>query len=174
MSEPSDRLAGYKLLEIGALVTLDVVDTRIETAPGSDMVFVRIDLRLGEEDEDGERSDDHEWGALGFIFCLAALSFHDARPRGVSGIDFAEQDELTVVDLVDHLRYERSELRFSADYVRGRCVKTDITIRGDGTATIETRNRGETALRWVQRLQGKKLMEVVQTPPPPGGRRPEK
>lgn len=161
MSEASDRLAGYKLLETGALVRFDVVDTRIETSPGSDMVFVRIDLRLGEEEEDGERSDDHEWGALGLIFCLAMLSFHDARPRGVSGVDFVDRDEFTVADFVEHLRYKRSELRFSADYLRGRCVKTDIAVRSDGTSTIETRNRGEAAMRWVRRLQGKKLMEVV-------------
>ena len=173
MSASSDRFGGHTLLKTGALVTFEVVDTRIETSPGGDMVFVRIDLRLGEEGEDGERSEDHEWGAFGFIFCLAMLSFHDARPRGVSGVDFVERDEFTVADLVEHLRYERSELRFSADYLRGRCVKTDITVRGDGTSTIETRNRGEAAIRWVRRLQGKTLMEVVPVPGAPGGRQPE-
>jgi len=30
---------------------------------------VRIDLQLGEIEEDGERSEDHEWGAFGFMFC---------------------------------------------------------------------------------------------------------
>ena len=53
------------------------------------------------------------------------------------------------------------ELRFSADYIRGRCVKTDVTIRQDGTATVLTRCRGEAATRWVARLKGKKVMEVV-------------
>ncbi len=167
MSGSSDRLAGYKLLETGALVRFDVMGTRIEPSPGGDMVFVRIDLRLGEEGADGERSEDHQWGAFGFMFCLAMLSFHDARPRGVSGVDFVERDELTVVDFVEHLRYERSELRFAADYLRGRCVKTDITVRGDGTSTIETRNRGEAAIRWVRRLQGKRLMEAVPLPGAP-------
>ncbi len=165
MSESADRLGGYKLLETGALVVFDVVDTQVESSPAGDMAFVRIDLRLGEALEDGERSTDHEWGALGFIFCLAVLSFHDARPRGVSDRDFVEKDELTVADLLDCLRYERSELRFSADYIRGRCVKTDITVRGDGTATLETRNRGEVTTRGLQRLGGKKLMDAV----PPAG-----
>jgi hypothetical protein len=89
------------------------------------------------------------------------MSFHDARPRGVSGMDFKERDEFTVADLHDHLRYERSELHFSADYVRGRCLKTDITIRPDGRVTIETRNRGESAPRWVQLPKGRKHLAAV-------------
>ncbi len=60
MSESSDRLAGYKLLETGALVVFDVGDTQVESSPAGDMAFVRIDLRLGEALEDGERSTDHE------------------------------------------------------------------------------------------------------------------
>ncbi len=90
-------------------------------------------------------------GCAGFIFALAVLSFADARPRGVSGIDYQEQDEFNVADLIEHLRYERGELRFSADYVRGRCMKTDITVRPDGTARLQTRARGETPLRWLSR-----------------------
>lgn len=160
MPESSDRAAGYKLLETGALVAFDVVDTHIENPPGGGTV-VRLDLQLGEIDEDGERTEDHEWGALGFIFCVAVLSFHDARPRGISGRDYEERDELMVGDLLDHLRYERSELRFSADYVRGRCVKTDISVRPDGSATIATRNRGESVSRWIQLLKGRKLIKVV-------------
>ena len=49
----------------------------------------------------------------------------------------------------------------SADYIRGRSIKTDITIRPDGRTTLATRNRGEAASRWVQRLKGKKVLEVV-------------
>ena len=37
--------------------------------------------------------------------------------------------------------FEQGELRFSADYVRGRCVKTDITVRADGTTTLATRGQ---------------------------------
>jgi hypothetical protein len=158
----TDRLAGHKLLETGTLVEFDIVETKIEESPGGDETIVRIDLLLGEQEEDDdERSADHEWGAFGFIFCLALLSFADARPRGYSEQEFVEQDELEVADLLDHLRYERGRLRFSADYLRGRCVKTDITVRPDGTATLETRCRGETATRWVARLKGKQLMEEV-------------
>jgi hypothetical protein len=145
------------------LVTFDVLDTQVEGSPEGG--FVEISLQLGEIDEDGERTDDHEWGAFGFIFCIASLSFQDARLRGFSGRDFDEHDEFTVADLHDHLRYERSQLRFSADYMRGRCMKTDITIRADGSATIATRNRGESATRWLQRLKGRKHLEAMKLTP---------
>jgi len=64
--------------------------------------------------------------------------------------------------LIDELEYQPGELRFSADYIRGRCMKTDVTVRPDGTATLHTRCRGEAATRWVARLKGKKVMEVLE------------
>jgi len=88
---PDDRLAGYKLIEVGSLVNFDIVETKVDEAVRGDESLVEVNMLLGEvEDqglEEGEepfRSEDHEWGGLGFMFCLAVLSFHDARPRGVS------------------------------------------------------------------------------------------
>jgi hypothetical protein len=127
--------------------------------------FVRIQLHLGEVDDDGEPTEDYQWGDFGFIFCIAVMSFHDARPRGVSGMDFEEGDEFTVADFHDHLRYERSELHFSTDYLRGRCMKTDVTIRSDGSVTVRTRNRGESAIRWLRLLKGRKHVEPVAPTP---------
>ena len=167
MPSADERRAGYELIKTGSLVNFDVVDTVIEETEVGAMV--RIKLMLGEIEDDGEleegeepiRSEDHEWGGLGFMFCLAVLSFYDARPRGMSDHDFVEGDELSVADFLDGFKYERGELRYSGDYVRGRCLKTDITIRPDGTATVSTRSRGEAAVRWLQRLKGKKVMELV-------------
>lgn len=159
----SDRFAGHKLIEKGTLVSFDIVETQIEPSPGGEEMVVRIELQLGEV-EDGdeqERTEDHVWGGLGFIFCLALLSFRDARPRGISGCDFEELDELGVADLIDCLRYERGCLHFDADYIRGRCVKTEIWLRPDGTATLRTRCRGEAATRRVQLLKGRQLLELV-------------
>ena len=34
--------------------------------------------------------------ALGFLFAVCVLSFHDARPRGVSGHWYEDDDELTI------------------------------------------------------------------------------
>jgi len=166
----NDRTAAFKLIETGSLVNFDIVNTAIDESPGQDESVVRIDILLGEVEEDqgdleeGEepyRSEDHEWGGLGFMFCLASLSFHDARPRGVSDMHFIEDDEFTVADFLDGLRYVRGKLQYSGDYVRGRCLKTDITVRLDGSATLATRCRGEAAVRWVQRLKGKNVLEAV-------------
>jgi hypothetical protein len=66
--------------------------------------------------------------AWGLIFALGVLSFADARPRGISGIDFAEKDDWCVGDMLRHLRFERGRLHFHADYVRGRMMKTTIDI----------------------------------------------
>ena len=159
-----ERLAGYDLIESGTLVTFEVQETDVRESADGDETLVRIELQLGlpnEDEEDDGPTDDHEWGAFGFIFTLAVLSFKDARPRGGSVLDFVEEDEFTVRDLLQGLRYERGELRFSADYVRGRCMKTDVTVRPTGAVTLETHYRGETALRWVDRLKGKTSLKAV-------------
>jgi hypothetical protein len=49
--------------------------------------------------------------------------------------------------------------------LRGRCVKTDVTVRADGSVTIKTRNRGESALRWLEFLKGRKHLEAVAREP---------
>jgi hypothetical protein len=58
-------------------------------------------------------------------------------------------------------RFLRGELHFDADYIRGRRVKTHIVVRSNGTCTIETVGRGKAALRWLERLRGKKHLQVV-------------
>ena len=51
------------------------------------------------------------------------------------------------------------------DYVRGRMMKTDVTVFPDGRFTLTTTNRGEAASRWVAQIQGKKVLRPVR----PGG-----
>jgi len=96
------------------------------------------------------------------LFALAALSFDDARPGGYSETEFVENDEFTVADFLYVLRFVRGESHLEVDYLRGRCVKTDVVARRDGLVTLETRCRGESALRWVDRLKGKKKLTLVQ------------
>ena len=124
-------------------------------ADPADLIFIG-------DDEDTEPSESGEWGAFGFLYTLASLSFDDARPRGYSGEDFHSEDSFTVSDFFEGLSYKNGELHLSVDYVRGRCMKTDITVRPDGTATLQTWGRGQTALRWLDKLQGKKMMGLVQ------------
>lgn len=161
MSHP-EKYAAFELLRTGTLVHFELVETDVRppTADGEEYAL-RAELQLGEVDDDGDRSDDESWGAFGFIFALAVLSFHDARSRGYSEIEFENADEFDLKDFLDHLRYESGGLRFSADYVRGRCMKTDITVRNGGRTTLETLCRGEAATRWLDRLRGKKILKAV-------------
>jgi hypothetical protein len=115
-----------------------------------DRVHVRAEGRIGDEEE-----DDVEFAALGIIFTFGALSFADATPRGNSKYDFKHGDAWTAADMLRRVRFVRGELHFYADYVRGRMMKTTVHVRKDGTFTLETVNRGEHALAWIAKLQGK-------------------
>ncbi len=161
MSEPDEPPIEYELLRDATLAEIGVTETQINPTSGDDK-HVRIEGRLGlEEDEDGEPVNDAEHYAFGFIYALGVLSFADARPRGVSGMHFEENDDWAAGDMLRRLHFERGELRFYADYVRGRCMKTTIVVRADGSFMLDTVNRGEAATRWIARLQGKKLLRSV-------------
>ena len=55
----------------------------------------------------------------------------------------------------------RGELHFDADYIRGRRIKTRIAVCANGTVRLETIGRGKAALRWLERMRGKKLFQLV-------------
>jgi hypothetical protein len=105
--------------------------------------------------------DDVEDGALALMFAIAVLSFHDARPRGTSHIDFVEGDEWTLEDLCQHLHFRRGALCLDTDYVRGRMMKTHVTVWQTGVVEIHTTNRHQMASRWVETLKGKKHLQLV-------------
>ena len=155
-----DRSAGYQLLETASLVDFSIGEPIIQACTDGENIFLKVDLMLG-GDEEEEPADIAEWASFGLIFALAVLSFADARPRGLSDRDFVDDDEFTVSDLFECLRFVSGELRFSSDYLRGRCMKTDIAVRKEGQLTLSTRNRGQAALRWLDRLQGKKMLTLV-------------
>ncbi|MCA9630277.1 MAG: hypothetical protein KC766_21550 [Myxococcales bacterium] len=160
ISDPDEPIE-YELLHQATLAEISVTETRIEPTTANDK-HVWLTGRLGlEEDEDGEPVDDVQHYAFGFIYALGMLSFLDARPRGVSGIDFEETDRWSAGDLLRYLRFEGGELHFYADYVRGRCMKTTVIVRADGSFRLESVNRGEAATRWIAKLQGKKILQAV-------------
>jgi hypothetical protein len=41
-------------------------------------------------------------------------------------------------------------------------VKTQIDVASDGRIVLVRQNRGEAAARWVQQLQGKRVLSVVE------------
>jgi len=149
------------LLETGTLVLFRVVDAHTELSPDKENIFVRVDLVFEGDDQDIEPAEIVEWSAFGFLFTLAALSFHDARPRGMSELDFQPGDEFTVADFFECLTFGERGLCLHTDYVRGRSMKTDVTIRPDGSVTLTTWGRSQSALRWLDQLQGKKRIAEV-------------
>lgn len=166
--EEKDPPIEYELLSDAVAARPIVSDTKIAPTLGDDDKHVRIEGRFA-SDEDDDDDDDGPDGAgsndepfaFGFIYAVGVLSFADARPRGVSGMHYQEKDDWTATDMLRHLRFEHGELHFHADYVRGRCMKTTIIIRGDGSFLVETINRGEAATRWIAKLQGEKILSVV-------------
>ena len=156
--------AAHRLLATGTFVRFRVVDAHTELSPDKENVFVRADLVFEGDDEDTDPADVVEWAAFGFLFTLAALSFHDARPRGLSAADYQPNDEFTVADFFDCLSFNQGELHLRCDYVRGRSMKTEATIRRDGSVTLTTWGRGQSLPRWLDQLQGKPRIAPVPAP----------
>ena len=162
------RLIASELVKKGLLVSFRVLEEEVIAAPGDEAELgLRLLLRFGPEEGEEDLDEDEvaeataEWGGFGFMFVVALLSFADARPRNASVIEYREEDKFQPSDFIEHLRFVRGELHLDADYIRGRRLKTRITVRPDGTVTLETTGRGKSAHRWLERIQGKKLMELI-------------
>lgn len=152
----------FRLLETGVAVPFRIVKEEVLPAVDESEFGMRVTLQLEDpEDPEEDAQDLVEWGAFGFLFVLALLSFADARPRGFSENEYSEVDELRLADFLDGLTFRRGALHFHADYLRGRRVKTGITVTAQGSVIIETIGRGKAPLRWLDRLKGKGGLRVV-------------
>ncbi len=161
------QMIGSELIKTGLLLSFRIVEEEALVAPDEAEFGMRLLLRFvaeeGEDDQDEDEvaEDTAEWGALGFMFVLCVLSFAEARPRNVSSLDYHERDEFTIADFIEGFRFVRGELHFDADYIRGRRIKTRIAVRANGTVRLETIGRGKAVLRWLDRIQGRKLLQSV-------------
>jgi hypothetical protein len=155
------------LLKTGLAVSFRIVSEEVLTAPDEAEFGMRLELKFvaedDEQDEDDVAEETAEWGSLGFLFVLGALSFADAKPRNLSVADYSEKDNFGLADFVQGLRFLRGELHFDADYIRGRRIKTRVAVRTNGTVRLETIGRGKAALRWLEQMKGKQLLRVVGT-----------
>jgi hypothetical protein len=144
----------HELIRNGLLFEdVEVLDTKITPTVGNEDLRVEIMLQA---DEDLVRTT-----AFGLIYVLALMSFADARPRGVSGQEYEDDDQFTSADLLRHLSFERGRLQLYVDYLRGRCVKTTIEVWNNGRVRLDTVNRGQAATRWVDRMKGKSFLNPV-------------
>lgn len=151
MSEDAPVRCEYELIENLQALDLQILETKRTDFHGT--VHTKMVLR-----------DDPEilaTCAFALIYGIGVLSFADARPRGVSEVHFQDDDQWYVAHMLRDLKYERGQIEFHADYVRGRMMKTTVNVWQDGTIELETINRGESAARWVATLQGKKRLSIV-------------
>ncbi len=111
------RYALELLAETVGVLPIEVVDTRF--IEGTEDEVVEMDLRIDE--------DDVEPWAFGIIYALGVLSFADARPRGVSGEEFVDEDEWSPIDMLRRrasrvrTRRRRPSVRGGAGRLRGMC-----------------------------------------------------
>lgn len=158
----ADVDAAIALIESGALIPLRLISEEVRPSPDEGEFGMRLELSFEDDDSPEEdRADVAEWGAIAFLFVIGVLCFDDARPRGMSEAEYIEKDQFLVADLVEALRFRGDGLHLDTDYVRGRRMKTHVAVRPDGTTTIETLGRGKPALRWIERLQGRKPIRLV-------------
>ncbi len=157
MNMDQNKLTAIHLLEstIG-VVELEVLENEYQELPLEDGTVNsshKIIFQLTEEEPD--------ISTIGVLFSLALMSFTYAAPRGYSFNDFIPDEEYNLGYFLEGLRFENRRLSHEADYVSGRCVKTDISYEPGGKVTLSTRNRGRGGDRWLIHLQGKKHIQAV-------------
>jgi hypothetical protein len=132
---------------------IEIVESKITPTVGNEDLHVEMMLQADEELVTTT--------SFALVYVLALLSFADARPRGISGQWYDDDDQFTAADLLRHLSFERGKLHLYVDYLRGRCVKTTVEVSSDGRVRLDTVNRGQAATRWVDRLKGKSFLKPV-------------
>lgn len=104
----------FRLLETGVAVPFRVVKEEVLPAADESEFGMRVTLQLEDpEDPEEDAQDLVEWGAFGFLFLLALLSFADARPRGFSESEYSETDELRLADFIGELTFRRGTLHYT-------------------------------------------------------------
>ncbi len=107
------------------------------------------------------KEEEPELWAFGILFTLSLMSFTYAAPRGLSEMHFEPDEEWNLEYFLKGLEFERGRLKYSGDYVSGRHMKTTIIFEPGGRVTLDTRNRGKGADRWMIHLQGKKHIQQI-------------
>ncbi|MFH1985066.1 MAG: hypothetical protein ABIL58_24785 [Pseudomonadota bacterium] len=141
----------YRLLSESIGLPINVISNEYQEFKGNS--HHRIVFQIEEEESDTF--------AIGILFTLSLMSFTFSAPRGYSENEFIPDEEWNLEYFVQGLTFEGGVLKHSTDYVSGRMMKTDIVYETGGEVTLETRNRGKGADRWLTHLQGKKHIQPV-------------
>jgi hypothetical protein len=146
----------FKLLEETLGLPIEIISNEYQETPsfGKTISHHKVVFQIREMDPDKY--------ALDILFVLSLMSFTFADPSN-SDMYFIPDDEWNLSYFVEGLQFEYGDLVFSADYISGRLIKTDIVYRRGGRVTITTKNRGKGADRWLSHLQGKKRIHKVES-----------
>jgi hypothetical protein len=152
-----DKALPYQLLDATIGTSIEIISNDFKEMPSGyndgPNTYQQIVFQIKEEEPD--------LCAIGVLYALSLMSFSYAAPRGYSAEYFVPDEDWNLEYFVQGLEFRRRQLHFSADYVSGRLMKTDITFESGGKVTISTRNRGRGAERWLFHLQGKKHITPV-------------
>jgi len=99
--------------------------------------------------------------AFSILFSLSLMSFTYAAPRGYSEKLFIPDEEWNLEYFLQGLEFNDGRLKYSGDYISGRHMKTTIIYEPGGQITLDTRNRGKGAERWMLHLQGNKHIQAL-------------
>ena len=148
----------YKLLEQTIGISIKIQNNEFKQFSGgfdnNPNSFQKIVFQIQEEELDIY--------AVGVLFTLSWMSFTFAAPRGYSEKFFVPDEQFNLEYFVQGLEFRENQLCFSADYVKGRMMKTGIIFESGGKVKLSTRNRGKGAERWITHLQGKKHIKAVE------------
>ena len=152
-----DKTLPYQILEETIGINIEIISNDFQEMPAgysdNPNTYQQIIFQINEESPDRY--------AISVLFSLSLMSFTYAAPRGYSAEYFIPDEQWTVGYFIQGLEYVQGLLCFSADYVSGRLMKTDIGFKSGGEVTLTTRNRGRGAERWLTHLQGEKHIKPV-------------
>ncbi len=98
------------------------------------------------------------------LFLLSSLAFLEAAPQMIEGAmdgEYLGEDGWTPSDFLTHIRFNSHRISIELGSVRGRLVKTEISLSSSGLLEITTRGRGRSADRWLAAVQGQSHLEEV-------------
>ena len=140
-----NKSSAFNLLDGTVGISIDIISNEFNEL--SSNTSQKIIFQIKEEEPD--------IFAIGVLFTLSLMSFTFSGPRGYSKIEFIPDEEWNLGYFINGLEFRNRCICFSADYVSGRHMKTDIEFESGGKVTLSTRNRGTGADRWLTHVQGK-------------------
>ena len=142
---------GHKYLKEAVGIPLEIISNEFQEFHRNENH--KIVFQLKEEEPDVF--------SFSVLFTLSLLSFTYAAPRGYSENEFIPDEEWNLEYFLQGIEFEGGCLQYSGDYVSGRHLKTTVTYEPGGRVTLDTRNRGKGADRWMLHLQGKQHIQPL-------------